>query len=308
MTILSNPRIKGDFLVCDNEDIDLLRIPKGCILSKSILNNYEIDVFNKDGRVNLIAKNIVSGKKVILIPEYHVVEKIKYKERDIDIAYRTVSDKSEISLGNSIVECNHYLKASSKGMMIIAEIISDDDHKFLVDKLYKQSSTSIFEQMLCKSSKIIGCAVIDRLTYGSPKGRLSIAKELGVERYLESGLDDSGNKLHRNDILNLLKVSWASRFAVLSMYQGIGIGVSLATHLGVVASEKMIPEANYIEVFTTHSKEKAKDILKSKSGSFLLRAKYNIHDELLLSKPFYNNDEGKFETHKKLYFYKKVGK
>jgi hypothetical protein len=307
MKKLEEPRLKGEFLICKNNDIPLIKLPKDCILREKAIKDYDFMYGVIDGEEHLIATHRITTKATQLLPAYKIKCKIKYDNRSIDIIIRSANDESDYCIGNSIIESNHYLKAPNKGMMIIAEIESDEDHKYLLEELKLPDQASTFEKVLSQSCKIIGCAIIDQLTYASPKGRVQIAKELCVEELLQSGRDLNGKELRRDTVIDLLKISWASRFAVLKMYQGMGVGTILAEHAGIVSNTKMIPSSNYIEVFTTHTKSVAQEILTSKNKSFLNKAGYTVYNSLLNSSPFFSKKEANFVTHKKLYFYKKIG-
>ncbi|RCX19508.1 hypothetical protein DFR58_103255 [Anaerobacterium chartisolvens] len=307
MIKLETPRLKGEFLVCKNKDIPLIKLPKDCIIGRKAIQDYDFRYGIIDGVEHLVATNKRITESIELLPAYNVKSMINYDNHNISIVIRSAIDESDYCIGNSIIESNHYLKPPNKGMMILVEIESDEDHEYFLEKLNQPEESTPFQKILSKSSKIIGCAIIDQLTYASPKGRIKIAEELGVDEYLISGKDANGNDLSRDIVIGLLKISWASRFAVLKLFQGIGIGTILAEHAGIVSNTKMIPPSNYIEVFTTHTKSIAQEILDSKVNSFLNKAGYNVYDKLLNSRPFFNKKEGCFIPHKKLYFYKKVG-
>lgn len=307
MMVLDMPCLKGDFLVCKNKDIPLIKLPRDCIIRRNIIKDYDFKYGKINGVESLLAQSKISDETIELLPAYKARSKIYYKKRKIDIVIRSAFDDADYSIGNSIIESNHYLNPPDKGMMLLAEIESEKDHKYLLEKLNQNCEVNEFNKMLSKCSKIVGCAIINQLTYASPKGRIKIAEELKIEEMLKTGKDANGNKLSRMNVLELMKISWASRFAVIEQFHNLGIGTLLAEHAGIVSNSKIIPSSDYIEVFTTHIKKTAQNIKDAKINSFLDKAGYIVYDELLKSKPFYNKKEERFVTYKKLYFYKKVG-
>ena len=76
--------------------------------------------------------------------------------------------------------------------------------------------------------------------------------------------------MKRDEILEKMRIAWASRFAVDLPYQGLGLGTVLATHLKKVARYYHAPSADFLEVITTTVKESPLPVAKD----FLIRADY----------------------------------
>ena len=300
---LINPHLKGNLLVNSNQEIPLIKLPVGCIASRKHMNSYSF-IYSKESNIEkLIANSKDNSESIELLPVYCALDHVILEGKKIEINIRGVINDEDTHIVNSIIEGTHYLRPPYKGLTIVAEFKNKNDKGSILRECEKsQNEYSIFEKIIADCSNIAGCAIIDYMTYANPSGRIEIAREMNCEDLLT----DETNKKSRDEILKLLKVAWVSRFAVSKLYQGIGIGTVLAKHVAIVAANKMIPKANYVEVFTNHPIEMAKEILESQEKSFLKKAGYKVYNKLLDSKPVYNSSENDFSTYRKLYFYKKV--
>ena len=305
MLKLINPKIKGRLLVNDNEDIPLIKLPIGCIANRRTLNDYNFKYSSHSNVEKLIATSKKSSESIELLPIYYATDYIVLEGKKIDIIIRELIEHTDYCVVNSIIESTHYLKPPYKGLTIVAEFKNKNDKELILTKsISSQNEYSDFEKIIAGFSNIAGCAIIDQMTYANPKGRKKIAEELNCNTLLSNGSKWKDN--HRDEVLKLLKVAWISRFAISKLYQGLGIGTILAKHAAVVAGIKIIPQVNFVEVFTTHPKQRAQEILESDKKGFLKKAGYKIFNELLYSKPKYNSEDNNFSVNKKLYYYKRV--
>lgn len=308
---LTNTRIRGEYLTYDEDDKNLY-IPEGTVISKKALAEYEFYIQKHQDTDKLIARKKGHKGDIEILPIYSKNIEITYSDRKMTINIHIVNNKNEYTIGNGIINSTHYLKAPNKGLMMIAEFCSTDDRDYIIkSKKDIYDKCSQIQKIYSDNSLIIGCIVLDKLTYSNPIGRINIANEMNIDIERFKGLDAEGNKLENkyklNEILEMLRVAWISRIAVLPIYQGIGIGTALVENIGIVASTRCIPTAKYLEVFTTHKKQVAMKIKEEKKRTgFLIEAGFSMHEELLDSKPMYVEATKKFEVHKKLYYYKKL--
>src|SRR5580658_4274517 len=134
-------------------------------------------------------------------PTYSAVESLRSRggERPTRIRFWVVQSDLDRLRARQLIEQEHYLMPTARGMFL---------------------ACSFEEKEKGRRPRIVGVGVLDALYHGNPKqGRALFATEaLGTGRWRD---------WPRDKIVNRLRISWASRFAVDSKYQGRGIGTRL---------------------------------------------------------------------------------
>ncbi|WP_414643460.1 GNAT family N-acetyltransferase [Candidatus Binatus sp.] len=92
------------------------------------------------------------------------------------------------------------------------------------------------------SVKLIGCAVLETLWHGNPKGR-----QIAAERILGRKVPRTWS---RRNIVDKLRIGWISRIAVEEGFQGLGVGTALTTELCRIAPAFRFPAPRVLEVMT----------------------------------------------------------
>ena len=153
---------------------------------------------------------------------------------------------------------------SAKNFFTIQEVVTDVEKKacirLLLDEHYlNPPNRGLFVSCKNENNDVVGCYVLDELTYGNPRPRLNInaalTKKLGWS-------ESNWPTLNRGEVRKMLGVLWMSRIAVSPDYQRLGIGQAMAesaiilakTHhpikpklLEVIASYKAVGERSFVE-------------------------------------------------------------
>ena len=298
---MKNPKLKKGILVCEQENITPIKLPTGIIGDGVNFNNYKFVFDNSTGVPTLSAISKDTLQETVLLPVFSKDISFTYGQMKINLRIRTAKSFEDLQICNSVIECSHYLKPPHRGLTILMELTNYVDKNEILKHVSKASA---FESALTNYSNIVGCAIIDDMKYANPKGRINIAREAKCEKLLES--DTAWHLMNRAEVVSLLHVAWISRFAILKSYQKIGLGTILAENVLPIAKSYRLPSADYVEVFSTHSKKDAESILSGNSNYFLCKAGYSVYEELLKSQPYYDEEANAFVTSKKTYFYKRT--
>lgn len=144
---------------------------------------------------------------------------------------------------------------------------------------------------------MIGCLVIERLTFGIPKGRA----DLPLKATRESGRH----------------LAWISRIAIDHPFWNLRIGQALASAARTVAGIYRFPRADYIEIIRTVTSDRADEIIDT-GRDFLIDAGYKLSvNKIRYSRPIRKFDpatgnsvprfgrEKGAPTYRKLYYWAK---
>lgn len=218
----------------------------------------------------------------------------------VQLKFRVAVADLERFRARQVIEREHYLVATGRGMLLVCSFVDEEDHKSIrrwgIENLRKAHISVDPAVAHSQLRGIVGVAVLDALYHGNPKdGRAEFANAaLGTSRWRDTWT--------RAEIVQKLRLAWASRFAVEAPYQGLGLGTLLARYLKIVARHYRAPAANFIEVITTEEKDAAFG-----SNNFLISAGYQQAPEPLKSGPLrvLNFESGDYENVravKKYYF------
>ena len=267
--------------------------------------------YNGSDNVELFATAETSNDEIQILPEYRWVGKLDNDEfGKIDVEIRELVNDIDRMHAMQIVMRSHYLNPPLRGLFVGCWLTNPEQvrrikKKSLANK--KEFWSSAWNDSVGRNGIMVGCAVLDTLFQGIPNGRRTIVQKEKLGHFL----DDLGNwKVSRREIVNTLKIAWASRFAVDEPYRQLNIGALLAKKLVDIAYFHRVPRANYIEVITTEPKEKAQERLKHPKTSFLGRAGYTLDQNTLSSRPMLvpdkNGNRVLFESSSKLYYFMKT--
>jgi GNAT superfamily N-acetyltransferase len=161
----------------------------------------------------------------------------------------------------------HYLSGTDRGMILVCAFAEPQQQVELRRRAHRGRATGLNSDLSwhLPPGGIVGCAVLDTLWHGVPlQGRALIAERLGLRR--------GWRAWDRPQIINEMRVAWASRFAVDAPYRGLGMGKKLAMHLKTVARAYRAPRADFLEVITTSLRHSAG--ANDERGDFLCEAGY----------------------------------
>jgi hypothetical protein len=234
----------------------------------------------------------------ILSPGYHARDFITHPKtgKRIPVKLWTVySDRDRLS-ARQVIQRVHYLSDNGRGMFL-ACAFGDPQQQADIRKIAKRQHKNAEDlSWVLPCGGVIGCAVLDTLWHGNPiAGRTLIAEALGFKK-------GDWKNLPRNEIVTKFRLAWASRFAVDSPYQGLGIGAVLALYLKKVARFYHAPSADFIEVITTTPRGEA----ATGENDFLLKAGYKKLESKMKSGSLMVMDESGYRIPKpavKNYYY-----
>ncbi len=129
--------------------------------------------------------------------QFESTEHLVVGEREVSLRFWTIETTSEREEARKLIAQEHYLSAPNRGRFLACSVAD--------------SSEEAGAPM-----SIIGCAVIDSLTFGNPLGRAAIASLLGI--------GPEWQQWSRGEIVSTMGIAWVSRFAVAKPYQGLGVG------------------------------------------------------------------------------------
>lgn len=212
-----------------------------------------------------------------------------------------------------IITRSHFLSFPASGLLLGCRF-TDHTVQERIRELSKNEQNDLIldswsEAWQEKPGRMIACAVLGTLFHGNPKGRIRIAEDVRATDLLQG----TWHKKNRREVLEKLRVAWASRFAIDAPYRGRGIGQLLARKVVEVAALFRVPHAKFVEVMVTQPITKAKSLVESKRNhhDFLINAGYNIVLDPRPSKPLLIIDPETGElmhpvTCKKMYYYAKA--
>ena len=306
MQTLIKPRIKGKFLFCDNKTIKPIRLPEGVLGSLSNIQQYTWEINENKKPIELVAteRTEIEERRIKVLPVYSKKTSHQIGDAKIPLRVRIADTLLDYKIANSIIESEHYLKPPRKGLVVLIEFINEGDKTKIGNS---NCDLDFVEKAIYDSSNIIGCAVIDTLYYANPVGRKEIAEKWKHQKLLKLSSVHLWKDL-RVETMEELRIAWISRVAIHKCYQKTGMGTLLVRELPTIVSKCRLPFANYLEVFTTHQSEIARDMLSGNKESFFVKAGYNLYGKLLGASLIHNFGKEEIETHRKLYFYRKVKK
>lgn len=248
MLKLNGVKIIGNRLYHKTVEIPLglegIEIPYHCFNGK--YENYEFfaEASGQDISSLYVCSVENNSQHTYIIPYYETTSDINLKDAENSECKLTITlakTPQERKEAYCLIINHHYIPRPSYGLILIAKL-----------------------QPKGKREKIVGCVILDTLTYANPKGREKLALAEGrLLEIKESAKNKEGaivddkliwHKANRKSVVNILKVAWISRLVVDPEYKGNGIGKRLLNATSDVAFMHRIPYADYIEVITSHKK------------------------------------------------------
>lgn len=170
------------------------------------------------------------GFKIRVNPPYHSFDKLS--DGEVVKIYNFIGSIKNPSIYR--LQRQHYLKPANSGIILVGEI---DD-------------------------KIIGCAILGKLTFGEPKRR---------RKYI----DRNYSRLTKREKLRLKnRILWIKRIVVDKKFRKKGIGSILVKNIAKLSKKFLIPKPTLVEVITSiqyHNKSNRK---LNFEDDFLLAAEY----------------------------------
>lgn len=240
--------------------------------------SFEIE--NNGGTPAIYARSTtLDSPRIQIFPPYQRRERVKAAKTGapVTLQFWIVQTDLDRLRARQLIEREHYLMPTNRGLILACGV---ENNSLQAVRPARGRGPSL--------PPIIGVAVLDTLYHGNPKqGRALFATPtLG---------NDSWGNWSRDQIVSRFRIAWASRFAVDSRYQGLGIGTRLAKHLRVVARRHRLPAADFLEVITTESRTAPPD--SETKGNFLIQAGFHRLAAPLRSAPLrrLNMETGYFD-------------
>jgi GNAT superfamily N-acetyltransferase len=297
---IKSPRMNGRLLVTRSAGIErLVRLPFGAFRSDDDVT-LSVD-FDDDNKATRITAQASKDDVIEILPAYDEIDELKTKYGKLRLRIFEVVRDLDRYEALSVVSRSHYLQVPARGVVVACMLLDPRQQERIRSKSRRTDSWSPAWQE--EPGRVIGCAVIDYLYHGSPKGRSAIIATVKQPHR-------NFNSMNRSEFVRALGLAWISRFAVDAPYRSIGIGTLLATHTRKVAGEKMYPRPRYLEVITTLPAKTASSLLQSHDQDFLTRAGFERNPSLRPSSRLtVRDDDGdgiKLVAAKKLYYHAPV--
>lgn len=240
-------------------DYKLIKIRRKILADKKVfllpvgLTHYLDEPIYKNSKIILSNGLYYLGNddnRFIVHPNFHVKKNIGGKKYYF---FNVIKDKDKIDCQNLILY-EHYLKPPNRGMYFACS----------------------------NGANIIGCCIIDELSYGNPKGRMNLSPSMTAEN---GWSNENWRSLNRAEVRKKLNVCWLSRIAVKKSYHKKGIGAEMLNLIVSMLNNYHPLKPNYLEVIATYTKE-GKNIFDENNNVFcrsnfkyILLSKYT-HDVL----------------------------
>lgn len=249
---IKNPRLIGRLLFFDPikgcSAASPLPLPFGSITR---LGGHRLTLDVADGRTRLVVVPERRG-----LPTTDILPPLRWREKLVVAGigriefegWQLTSDIDRMH-AMTIILRSHYLKAPSRGLILGCRFVKPSDQE-RIRKLFKRDDrqdawSAAWSE---KAGGMVACAVLGSLYHGKPGGRKELARREGFDRLVAHWEETS-----RGDIVDTLRIAWASRFAIDAPYRRIGLGTLLARNLLQVARFNRLPSADFLEVITTHA-------------------------------------------------------
>jgi len=248
--------ISGNLLNYSIESLsDTINIPYFCLPLNSRKYKFFAEFANNNKReVTKLVARLLDQKsekileEILIKPYYNKV--IKDSSGQQDIIFSLAMTPKERKDTYCLIINHHYIPKPSQGLMLIAKLQSNE-------------------------GPVIGCVVIDTLTYANPKGREQLANHVekyndiarlcGVspnsliwhkvpELYKKYKQEQPDKETIHSSIADFLKIAWISRVVVDPEYQGKGVGQLMLKELANVVLKYRGPTAENIEVIASYKK------------------------------------------------------
>jgi hypothetical protein len=209
---------------------------------------------------------------------------------NVKLEFWSVDTSQEWYISQEIISRTHYLKPVQRGMAIGCRFL-DHEQEEKIRKIHSSRNTlpARFASPAWTNppSRMIGCAILDSLSFGMPSGRDVFLPAIKEEEWWQPFAEEhdsissvvKNKKITRGEAVHLLKLAWISRFAIEEPYVSIGLGSLLAKHAMIVASYCRFPKAHRIEVIRTVKKAEAEKLAQNERGDFLTKAGLSIASE-----------------------------
>lgn len=291
-------------------ECDGVVLPFGCGFDPGEHTTY-LDTDNDEPRI-LASESEEPEDAVQLYPPYHATETIDSNEfGEINIEIFTINRESNRQISQSLISRLHYLSSVPNGLYIGCRFKDTQMQKQIREQRKKEfDQDPKFESIGWSEplGRVIGCATVDDLLFGIPRGRDKFAanildnpnwredlKQAEKERRKQDR-EPRPDELTRSKLVRKLKLAWGSRFAVDDPYQDLGIGTVLAEHMKPIAANYRLPSADRIEVIRREKKGKVNELCDENHPrtDFLLNAGYDIVEEAIrYSQPRWKLKNGK---------------
>jgi len=203
-----------------------------------------------------------------IFPHYSAQESLKVEGAgELTLRLRTINNELEWHSAQEIVRRTHYLRPAQRGMQLVIELSRTDVKGELRKSIENLSVESVDRNLKTDEALVIGCAVLDTLSFGNPLGRKNLSAYSKVPR-----------ETPRGKYADELNIAWLSRIALEKGFSGFGLGSLLVKHAKRVASQYRIPKAINMEVIRTVSVSRLNE-LKSGKEDFLLKEGFNFDSE-----------------------------
>jgi hypothetical protein len=186
-----------------------IQIPFGSVSAKEIPNHrffVSLDG-SKIVRLFAISKKLPS-EEITILPEYSWAGKISLDGKKVDLEIREIINDIDRLHAMQVIMRSHYLSPPVRGLYVGCWLTNRDQIKDIrkaARENQKDSWSDAWTEPIANSGNLVGCALLDTLYHGMPRGRKLIAKLDGNTNLLAAWDDAS-----RKQVVDELDVAWVS--------------------------------------------------------------------------------------------------
>jgi GNAT superfamily N-acetyltransferase len=214
-----------------------------------------------------------------------------------------------------IVTRAHYLKARSRGLILLARI--EDPHRARAIRakwwsklpLETRRRYGTLEEATNGTGQIVGALHLERLVHGHPLGRIAIYEQ---DQRRPPDKRSTRHPGFRWRVVRQLGLYWVSRIAVDEPFQGLGIGSALCDAAREVAAAWMLEPGRYVELIRRLPITRFEAIAAGKSDFLTGRSKmFAAPLPFRLRTPYLSRKPARIKTQQNgdclAYYYAKAG-
>ena len=255
--------------------------------------------------------------EIRILPPYE--RRVTISSNSVEVQVWQVTSDVDRMQAMHIILRSHYLNAPARGLILGCRFVDLSDQEQVRDAArsgnYHDAWSPAWQE---EPGGMVACAVLDTMFHGNPNGRRDIANYLlrtldsdsDRHRHITELLEGEWQSKERTEVLDSLRVAYASRFAVDAPYRHMGLGTLLAQCLLNVGAHYRSPQAEFVEVITTLPSKRVESLVKQKEDEhdFLRRAGYRLIKDVRPSRPLLQanpttGDKIVPVSAKKLYYY-----
>lgn len=147
------------------------------------------------------------------------------------------------------------------------------------------------------NKKSVGAAVIDKIMYSSPTGRIELALKLNKR------IPDHKIPGARREEVETLGVYCITRITVIKKFQGQSLGSAFLQNLTKFSQNIIYPTPRSYELMRVVSKSRSETLIEKNSTDFVIQSGFKLAKDHVKTAGLYFFKDKKLESLRRLYYY-----